>query len=38
MKQSVLSKQAERKTFLMGSFKGLRLPLNIPHEILLLIL
>jgi len=37
MKEALLNKQAERKTPLLRTFKELRLPLNISHEILLLI-
>jgi hypothetical protein len=37
MKESILRKQTERKPLLVHTFKELRLPLNISHEILLLI-
>jgi len=37
MKEDFLSKQAERKYLLVCTFKELRLPLNMPHEILLTI-
>ena len=37
MKEALLSKQAKRKTLLLHTFKELRLPPNISHEILLLI-